>query len=536
MVEEYSDEELEEILDRVHEWGFEFSKSRYFDDLSEEQKQESEFILMCFAEFMYSYHGLSPEEWDEEGLEECCLESLPRKITAGESFYCSVSPVLSAFFTFAGDRGLLGNSLNLARRVREIGKEIIENATDPGNWGMAKSIVMSAIDAGVDIEDEEELDRYITSYNLQQGQGLSKGGVGSGPKIGRNDPCPCGSGKKYKRCCLNKKDLLEEEILQDEKPPISRLALVRFEEELKDNPELWKNFGEILKELDPSRSIKDFEDFLFECWDIIKVREMSTSEIIEKLKSMNIDFETERFKKQAQKYISAIQLAEDHYYSQDYTAEGMDEDFIWLAVIELWSRLIPEQFNIEMIDYSMQDGYIYIKDRNYSKGLEEWWRAWTIIKDITPSYIKSVTEADEFMSGILTQSIFNWCQDFEMELGNGGLEDKSFQKKRIQYCNEFCQIFPETNESIIHGMLRAVSETYADMGDIKTAEKLFEELVEKFPDNIWGYVGWGDMYRYNRRLLDYERAGEIYRMGLKHCDTDIEAVYERLEDLEEMRK
>ena len=24
------------------------------------------------------------------------------------------------------------------------------------------------------------------------------------PKIGRNEPCPCGSGKKYKQCCLNK--------------------------------------------------------------------------------------------------------------------------------------------------------------------------------------------------------------------------------------------------------------------------------------------------------------------------------------------
>jgi uncharacterized protein len=24
---------------------------------------------------------------------------------------------------------------------------------------------------------------------------------GRTPKIGRNDPCPCGSGKKYKRCC-----------------------------------------------------------------------------------------------------------------------------------------------------------------------------------------------------------------------------------------------------------------------------------------------------------------------------------------------
>ena len=22
-------------------------------------------------------------------------------------------------------------------------------------------------------------------------------------KVGRNDPCPCGSGKKFKKCCLN---------------------------------------------------------------------------------------------------------------------------------------------------------------------------------------------------------------------------------------------------------------------------------------------------------------------------------------------
>ena len=25
--------------------------------------------------------------------------------------------------------------------------------------------------------------------------------VRSSPKIGRNDPCPCGSGQKYKKCC-----------------------------------------------------------------------------------------------------------------------------------------------------------------------------------------------------------------------------------------------------------------------------------------------------------------------------------------------
>ena len=28
--------------------------------------------------------------------------------------------------------------------------------------------------------------------------------VVKGEKVGRNDPCPCGSGKKYKKCCLGK--------------------------------------------------------------------------------------------------------------------------------------------------------------------------------------------------------------------------------------------------------------------------------------------------------------------------------------------
>jgi len=35
-------------------------------------------------------------------------------------------------------------------------------------------------------------------------------------KIGRNDPCPCGSGKKYKKCCeqkLGSKKSLENRVI-----------------------------------------------------------------------------------------------------------------------------------------------------------------------------------------------------------------------------------------------------------------------------------------------------------------------------------
>jgi uncharacterized protein len=36
-----------------------------------------------------------------------------------------------------------------------------------------------------------------------QEQPVMESTVNNEPKVGRNDPCPCGSGKKYKKCCLH---------------------------------------------------------------------------------------------------------------------------------------------------------------------------------------------------------------------------------------------------------------------------------------------------------------------------------------------
>ena len=33
------------------------------------------------------------------------------------------------------------------------------------------------------------------------------------PSPGRNDPCPCGSGKKYKHCCAAKKDRVSPALI-----------------------------------------------------------------------------------------------------------------------------------------------------------------------------------------------------------------------------------------------------------------------------------------------------------------------------------
>jgi len=231
MFEEYSDEELEDILDRVNDWGYKFSKSEYYDKLTEEQKQESEAVIMFFTEYMYTYHELVPEDWDEEGLNDCCLETLPQKITAKEPFYRSVAPVLSTFFDYLGAKNLLKNTSKLAKGVKKLDKRIVKNGMNPRYWGPAKSIAMMAMDTGVDVTNEKEMNRFVATYNIYQaalnkgmdidnkdemdnfvfkhlaktGAKLDKSTSQRHKKVGRNDPCPCGSGKKYKKCCLNKK-------------------------------------------------------------------------------------------------------------------------------------------------------------------------------------------------------------------------------------------------------------------------------------------------------------------------------------------
>jgi preprotein translocase subunit SecA len=58
----------------------------------------------------------------------------------------------------------------------------------------------------------EEIERINTIISIDQYQHLTKAErnaiilpIRTTPKVSRNQSCPCGSGKKYKKCCLLKK-------------------------------------------------------------------------------------------------------------------------------------------------------------------------------------------------------------------------------------------------------------------------------------------------------------------------------------------
>lgn len=51
--------------------------------------------------------------------------------------------------------------------------------------------------------------RYASTHDVSASPAKARPGKG----IGRNSPCPCGSGKKYKACCMEKPDRVGRLVL-----------------------------------------------------------------------------------------------------------------------------------------------------------------------------------------------------------------------------------------------------------------------------------------------------------------------------------
>jgi tetratricopeptide (TPR) repeat protein len=306
-------------------------------------------------------------------------------------------------------------------------------------------------------------------------------------KTGRNAPCPCGSGKKFKKCCIDKV---------------------------------------IPSTLEASR---DYH------WSLEEIEELTTKEIISKLKGFGVDFDEGQFQKDVRSFYSACELADHWGKIFTVTAIWFDLDFIWMACIVLWKRLAPDVVNSEQLDKLMQKGYDLVlaegKDKTV-EGCKLWLQVWDHIKHRFTNDMKSIENAEKVFSGM--QSLYNWCQDFEQELHNAGNYDQSFYQKRIEYCKEFCVFFPNSDELIILNMKRAEAESYFSLGKIEEGNQAFEVLIKEFPDNVWGYIGWADMYYLSKSSgieKNLTKAKEIYQMALDINSEEKKYVIERLESL-----
>ena len=63
----------------------------------------------------------------------------------------------------------------------------------------AVSTSLDEVEAQFQRKKKRELEQAQMASSLSEGTAVQQ--LVRGDRVGRNDPCPCGSGKKYKKCC-----------------------------------------------------------------------------------------------------------------------------------------------------------------------------------------------------------------------------------------------------------------------------------------------------------------------------------------------
>ncbi len=196
----------------------EFVESEAYAALPDDVREHAGFAVEVFLSYAWEHLGIPLEELQPPDVSEILLDRFPRKITAERSFYELAPRGLVAFVDWLGATGRLQNPRPLRRQVLDDAEEMLARSQDPRNWGPAKSLFVQAEEAGVEITDERAMQRFVLAYNQRltgerendledeppnygPDDYVTRPIIRDTPKVGRNDPCICGSGKKFKKCC-----------------------------------------------------------------------------------------------------------------------------------------------------------------------------------------------------------------------------------------------------------------------------------------------------------------------------------------------
>ena len=193
---------------------------------------QAAFIARWFLQALNQWHSAAPEELQAETLREMLISNLPRTLPVKAEVLPDVPPLVRAFLEWLHGKGVVADLGPLLRTAEGATQRFLANAADPLLWSCLKKRDMAALVCGEPVRDlgladlsdvlrdlalagagPGPLDLGAADDRIQGDDFLEGDDLGAGPlesivrpghEVGRNDPCPCGSGKKYKKCCMRK--------------------------------------------------------------------------------------------------------------------------------------------------------------------------------------------------------------------------------------------------------------------------------------------------------------------------------------------
>ena len=123
-------------------------------------------------------------------------------MTRAEAIDYALEPWCTGFLTGTSAWGELSDDPEMVERLTPIISHLDPEAFEDSEE--ARALVARAAENAPKTLEDALLAIVETVFELKKELVPNKPIVNAGPRIGRNDPCPCGSGKKYKQCCGKK--------------------------------------------------------------------------------------------------------------------------------------------------------------------------------------------------------------------------------------------------------------------------------------------------------------------------------------------
>ena len=140
-----------------------------------------------------------------------------------------------------------------------------------------------------------------------------------------------------------------------------------------------------------------------------------------------------------------------------------DADWAWICLTELWQRWWPEKACLELLDDKIQEGYDADQRNDFVASGRTWLGAWSdVLRMCDATGARSIREFDDRFP--MTQSLFNWCQDLEMALQNGGEHDPDLRTARLEMGAEWLRRFRREDGLTTGNFRRALAGSYFETG------------------------------------------------------------------------
>ena len=355
-------------------------------------------------------------------------------------------------------------------------------------------------------------------------------------KIGRNAPCPCGSGKKYKKCCLGKRDnravaLATAAIALSspppaasappDEPPVPPYTLARVFEKSDEYKRM--------KRRHPERAARY-------CTPAV-VAKLSTEALLARLAKLGVDASREAYLGCAEGRSSAWAIGEQWRATIGRSLSPYQEDLVGLGACELWKRYLPQRPSMEMLDDWMAEGYERLWEHDHLGACERWLEVWEHLRPRLLPEMRTVQATASIFNG--GEYLYNWVQEFTLELHNAAQHDRRYAEHGGDLCRRVLAQFPDEDELFRINFRADLGEFLYMLGEDQDAERVFLELIDDHPDDPAGYARLAEVLGHGptreRGPIDVPRAIELLERALARPVQDAEA-YDLAARLRELRE